>query len=120
MSESTARALIILTAVVLGAAYAWRWLTGEKGATGLTFSQETAKKLIGIGPNISPEGYMVAWGIMCFGLAMLSVVSAPLAGALALLILLASMIGNFTTVAHGLTTLQASKTTTTKPTKGKK
>jgi hypothetical protein len=102
---------ILLSAAVMGAIYAWRWLTG-RGKLPATAKLSPAA-LIGYGPQVSPEGYLVAWGIVYGGLSMLSTVLPGMAGSLALLILLTGAIANFSSASTTALALVKLKTGTT-------
>jgi hypothetical protein len=93
MSGKAAVHAILLSAAVMGGIYAWRWLT-SRGSLPAT-AELSAAKLIGYGPQVSPEGFLVAWGVVYGGLSILAMLAPGMAGSLALLILLTGAIANF-------------------------
>lgn len=71
--------------------YAWRRLTSKTvGSVPLTVGG-----MLGQGPVVSPEGYIVAWGGVFMILSLLSVFIPTLAGAVTGLILLTTLTLNF-------------------------
>lgn len=102
---------ILLSAFVIGGLYAWRWLTGtgEQGAPVPTTAAGKAKSLIGLGPQVSPEGFIIAWGVVYMFLSILSTVSPGLAGAFALLILLGGVVANFASASESALALEQAK-----------
>ena len=111
MDSKAAVHAIILSAAHMGGIYAWRWLTG-RGNLPAT-AKLSAAKLIGYGPQVSPEGFLVAWGIVYGGLALTSTILPGMAGSLALLILLTGAIANFGSASETALGLVKLKTGTT-------
>jgi hypothetical protein len=109
-SKGAAHAIII-SALLMGGIYAWLWLSG--GSSLQTATKLTAGKLVGYGPQVSPEGFLVAWSIVYGGLAVASTIIPGLAGALAVLLLLTGMIANFGSASETALALVKSKTGTT-------
>lgn len=95
----------------MGGIYAWRWLTGRGKLPAA--AKLSAAKLIGYGPQVSPEGFLVAWGIVYGGLSVLSMALPGTAGSLALLILLTGAIANFGSASETALGLVKLKTGTT-------
>lgn len=111
MTGKAAIHAILLSATIMGGIYAWRWLTNRgklPHASGLS-----AAKLIGYGPQVSPEGFLIAWGIVYGGLSVLSMALPGLAGSMALLILLTGAIANFGSASETALGLVKLKTGTT-------
>lgn len=111
MSGKGAIAAILASAVLMGGVYAWRWLTGRGNLPAA--AKLSAGKLVGYGPQVSPEGYLVAWGIVYGGLSLLATAAPGMAGTLALLILLTGMIANFGSASETALGLVKLKTGTT-------
>jgi hypothetical protein len=98
---------IVISAVVVAGIYAWRWFTGgETPAAGAT-----PKSVAGIGPLVSPEGFLVAWGVVYLTISLLAAFSEPLASSLAISVLIGDILTNGVAVAQGTTQLRESKTT---------
>lgn len=96
----------MLSAFIVAGIYGYRWLTGAKPEEKLT-----PQSLVGYKqPLTSPEGFLVAWALVYFMLAALSAFTPGLAGALALLVLLADVLANAAGAAQGAVNLQKSKT----------
>jgi hypothetical protein len=104
---------IIVSAFMVAAIYAWRYLTGGETPR----ASLTPASVIGAGPLVSPEGFLVAWGVIYLVLAVLSGFSEALAASLAISILLGDILANGVAVARSTSALTASKTT--QPTKAK-
>lgn len=106
MSSSASARAIVISALILGGVYAYRWLTGGK-------SQAHAKispgPLVGLGPQVTPEGFLVAWGVIYLSLGLASELAPALAGAFAVLIALSTLIANFLTVSGSVSGLISSK-----------
>lgn len=100
-----AHSLIVLSALVVGGLYAYRWLAGGRKHPG----KLTASKLAGLGSQVSPEGFLIAWGAIFLGLSLLSSASPRLAGAMAILIMIGNALANFTPIAKALGELQKNK-----------
>lgn len=111
MNSKGAAKAIIVSALLMGGMYAWRWLTG-RGSLPAT-AKVSAGKLVGYGPQVSPEGFLVAFAIVYGGLAVVSTLLPGLAGSMALLILLTGMIANFGSASETALGLVKSKTGTT-------
>jgi hypothetical protein len=106
MNESTAHSAIILSAFIVAGVYGYRWLTGAK-----THEKVSVKSLVGYErPLTSPEGFIVAWGMIYFTLAAISAFLPTLAGALALLVLFGDVMTNFAGAAEGAIKLSEAKT----------
>ena len=114
MDTATANNYIALSAFVVAALYSWRWLTGKHQGAALSF-----KSLVGYqAPLVSPEGFVVAWGVVFLVLAILAAFLPALAGSLALLVLTGDVLGSGVSVAEGAGALEAAKVT--QSSKGKK
>lgn len=106
MSSQAATTAIVISALVIGGVYAYRWLAGGKG---VAKSKLTAAKLVGLGPQVTPEGFLVAWGVIFLSLSLGAQLSPRLAGAFAILLTVSSLIANFLTVSESVGGLIASK-----------
>lgn len=100
-----AHSLIVLSALIVGGLYAYRWLAGGRKQPG----KLSAAKLAGLGSQVSPEGFLIAWGAVYLGLSILSSGAPQLAGALAVLIALGNALANFSPIAKALGELQQHK-----------
>lgn len=107
MNARSATSMIVISAMVMGGLYAWRWIVGGPASAKAKVS---AGKLIGLGSLVSPEGFLVAWGAIYLMLALGAAASPQLAGAFSLLILLGGLVANFSSVATNATALIQSKT----------
>lgn len=87
--------MIVLAAAIIAGLYAWRWLYAGRETVQV---EVTPGKLIGIGAQVTPEGFLIAWGATFMILALIAVPAPALANALALLIVLGSLYGNFEAV----------------------
>jgi hypothetical protein len=112
----SAQSYIVLSAFVVAALYSWRWLTGNHRGAKLTPATLVAYNA----PLVSPEGFVVAWGVIYLTLAIVGSFAPGLAGAMALLILTGDVLANGVSVAEGTTALEAAKTETVKQSKGKR
>lgn len=98
---------IVISAVMVGLIYVWRWFTGgETPAAGASPSS-----VVGIGPLVSPEGFLVAWGIVYLVISILAAFSEPLASSMAISVLVGDVLANGVAVAKGTTQLREAKTT---------
>ena len=67
--------------------------------------------VVGIGPLVSPEGFLVAWGIVYLVISILAAFSEPLASSMAISVLVGDILANGVAVAKGTTQLREAKTT---------
>lgn len=98
---------IVISAVMVAAIYTWRWFTGE----GQPSAPATPSSVAGIGPLVSPEGFLVAWGIVYLVISLIAAFSEPLASSLAISVLVGDILTNGAAVAQGTTQLREAKTT---------
>lgn len=102
---------IVISAIMVGMIYAWRWFTsGEQPSSHLT-----ASSLVGQGPIVSPEGFLVAWGIVFLVISIIAGFSEALAGSLAISVLVGDVLANAVAVSKGTTGLIRSKQVTAQP-----
>jgi hypothetical protein len=98
---------IVISAIMVGAIYAFRWFTGPETPA----APASANSIVGIGPLVSPEGFLVAWGTVYLVISLLAAFSEPLASSLAVAVLVGDILGNGIAVAQGTTQLRESKET---------
>jgi hypothetical protein len=104
---------IVISAVMVAAIYAWRWFTGGETPQ----APATPGSVVGVGPLVSPEGFLVAWGTVYLVISLLAAFSEPLASSLAISVLVGDILANGIAVSKGTTELRESKTK--KATKGR-
>lgn len=83
--------LIILGALITGGLYAYRWLAGGQTEP----AKLSLQKLVGIGSQVSPEGFIAAWGAIFLGLSLLATAAPKLAAALTVMIVLGNLVATF-------------------------
>jgi hypothetical protein len=98
MSEGGARAAVVLAAVIVAALYGYRHVVSEDNHL-----------IAGRGPEVSPEGFLIAWGLLFLILAVGATISPGTAGAFAILILIGDVFANFGQVAEGTARLEVEK-----------
>ena len=106
MTSEAANNYIVLSAFVVAAIYTWRWLTGNHQGAKLSPGSLVAYKQ----PLVSPEGFVVAWGVIYLTLGILGTFSPSLAGSLALLIMTGDLLAGGMNVAEGASRLEQVKT----------
>jgi hypothetical protein len=99
-------AAIVVSAVMVAAIYAWRWFTGGETPS----AGANPQSIVGIGPLVSPEGFLVAWGVVYLIISLIAGFSEPLASSLAISVLVGDILANGVAVAQGTTKLRESKT----------
>ena len=104
---------IVVSAFMVAAIYAWRWFTGGEGKPA---AQLNARSLLGQGPLVSPEGFLVAWGTIFLMISILAGFSEALAGSLAISILVGDILANAVSVSKSTTGVVARES---KPPPGK-
>lgn len=98
---------IVISAIMVGLIYTWRYFAGGETPT----AAATPTSVVGIGPLVSPEGFLVAWGIVYLVISLIAAFSEPLASALAISVLVGDILANGVAVAQGTTQLREAKTT---------
>lgn len=99
---------IVISAVMVGLIYVWRFFYGtgsEKPS-----APATPESVVGIGPLVSPEGFLVAWGTVYLVISILAGFSEPLASSLAISVLVGDILANGIAISKGTTELRESKT----------
>jgi hypothetical protein len=104
---------IVISAIMVGAIYTWRYFAGPETPA----AKPSPSSVVGIGPLVSPEGFLVAWGIVYLVISLIAAFSEPLASSLAISVLVGDILANGVSVAQGTTQLREAKTT--QPGKGK-
>jgi hypothetical protein len=100
-------AVIVLVAGITGVIYAWRYFA-EGGAAAATGSLSKPSSVIAP-PLVSPEGFLVAWGVVFLTLTVLAAFSEQLASSMALLILVGDLVANGVAVSKGTLGLERAK-----------
>lgn len=101
---------IVISAVMVGVIYAWRWFTGGESPS----AAASPSSVVGVGPLVSPEGFLVAWGIVYLVISLLAAFSEPLASSLAISVLVGDILANGVAISKGTTQLREAKTTNSK------
>jgi hypothetical protein len=83
--------MVITAALLVALIYAWRYFTAGPESGGAPLG---AQSLAGIGPLVSPEGFLVAWGFTFMTLSVISGFAPGFASNMALLILVSDVIAN--------------------------
>lgn len=98
---------IVVSAFMVGAIYAWRYFTGGETPK----AQLSATSLVGSGPLVSPEGFLVAWGTVYLTISVIAGFSEALASSFAIAVLVGDILTNGVAIARGTTALRESKET---------
>lgn len=98
MSDASAHSAILLSALIVAALYGYRWLV--RGESSL---------IAGKGPEVSPEGFLMAWGVLYLMLSVASTFAAGAAGAFAVLIALSDVFANFGAVSGAISQTELHK-----------
>lgn len=81
---------IITSAIVVGGLYIWRLLSGTPARAKLSPSSIAGKS----GELVSPEGFLIAWGIVYIALSIAAGFFPKAAGAMAVLVMIADILAN--------------------------
>jgi hypothetical protein len=82
--------VIVTAAILIALIYAWRYYTSHSSAG----APLGAQSLAGIGPLVSPEGFLIAWGVVFLTLSTVASFAPGFANAFALLLLVADVLAN--------------------------
>ena len=97
---------IVISAVMVAAIYAWRYFAGSEPPA----AAPSPSSVVGIGPLVTPEGFLVAWGIVYLVISLIAAFSEQLASALAVSILVGDILANGLAIAQGTSRLREEKT----------